>query len=85
MQKALRSRLAAKWNNRDFPREVSDRCQRARKIFTGNQQRLREIDPNLKKVAIFAHFSGVKLDPGEKRGDTVIVRLENKCVLGLSP
>ena len=46
--------------------------------FTGNQQGLREIDPNLKKVAIFAHFSGVKLDRGEKRGDTVIVRLENK-------
>src|SRR5437868_5671887 len=46
--------------------------------FTGNQQGLREIDPNLKKVAIFAHFAGVKLDPGEKRGDTVIVRLEDK-------
>ena len=46
--------------------------------FTGNQQGLREIDPNLKKIAVFAHFSGVKLDPGEKRGDTVIVRLENK-------
>src|SRR2546423_11006091 len=46
--------------------------------FTGNQQGLRQIDPNLKKVAVFAHFSGVKLDPGEKRGDTVIVRLENK-------
>jgi len=46
--------------------------------FTGNQQGLRQIDPNLKKVAIFAHYAGVKLDSGEKRGDTIIVRLENK-------
>lgn len=46
--------------------------------FTGNQQGLRQIDPNLKKVAIFAHYAGVKLDSGEKRGDTIIVRLEDK-------
>jgi len=46
--------------------------------FTGNQQGLREIDPDLKKVAIFGHFAGVKVDAGEKGGDTIIVRLENK-------
>ena len=46
--------------------------------FTGNQEGIREVHPKLKKVAIFGHFSGVWLDPGEKRGDTVIVRLENK-------
>ncbi len=46
--------------------------------FTGNQQGLREIHPNLKKLSIFGHFAGVGLDTGEKAGDTVIVRLQNK-------
>src|ERR1051325_3057039 len=46
--------------------------------FTGNQEGIREIDPCLRKVAVFGHFAGVKLDCGEKGGDTVIVRLENK-------
>ena len=45
---------------------------------TGNQEGIREVHPRLKKVAVFSHFSGVQLDPGEKGGDTVIVRLENK-------
>src|SRR4051812_39974373 len=48
--------------------------------FTGNQERVREVDPKLKKVSIFGHFSGVKLDCGEKSGDTVIIRLEDKWV-----
>lgn len=46
--------------------------------LTGNQEGLRVIHPSLKKLAIFGHFKGVSLDPGEKGGDTVIVRLENK-------
>jgi flavin-dependent dehydrogenase len=46
--------------------------------FTGNQERLRVIHPNLKKLAIFGHFENVVLDEGTPRGDTVIVRLENK-------
>ncbi len=45
--------------------------------LTGTQQGQRVPDPRLKKVAIFAHFHGVALDPGEQAGDTVIVRLEN--------
>jgi FADH2-dependent halogenase len=45
---------------------------------TGNQEGLREIHPRLKKLAVFGHFTGVRLDEGEKGGDTVIVRLENK-------
>ncbi len=45
---------------------------------TGNQENLRVIHPSLKKLAVFGHFTGVKVDPGEKSGDTVIVRLENK-------
>jgi len=36
------------------------------------------IHPKLKKLAVFGHFEGVVLDPGPARGDTVIVRLENK-------
>ena len=46
--------------------------------LTGNQQNLREFHPRLKKLSVFGHFSGVKLDEGEKAGDTVIVRLGNK-------
>jgi flavin-dependent dehydrogenase len=46
--------------------------------LTGNQEGLREIHPNLKKLAVFGHFADVRLDGGEKAGDTVIVRLENK-------
>jgi len=45
--------------------------------LTGNQEGIREMDPCLKKVAIFGHFSDVKIDCGEKAGDTVIVRLAN--------
>ncbi len=46
--------------------------------LTGNQEGLREMHPRLRKLAVFGHFSGVQLDPGEKSGDTIIVRLENK-------
>jgi FADH2-dependent halogenase len=46
--------------------------------LTAIQQGLRHIHPRLKKLAVFGHFSGVALDSGEKAGDTVIVRLENK-------
>ena len=46
--------------------------------LTGNQEGLRVIHPRLKKLAVFGHFSGVKLDAGERAGDTIIVRLENK-------
>ncbi len=45
---------------------------------TGNQEGLREIHPRLKKLAVFGHFAGVRLDEGERGADTVIVRLENK-------
>ena len=46
--------------------------------FTGNQEGLRVVHPKLKKLSIFGHFEGVKLDEGEKGGDTVIIRLANK-------
>ena len=46
--------------------------------LTGNQEGLRLIHPRLKKLAVFGHFSGVRRDEGEKGGDTVIVRLDNK-------
>jgi len=46
--------------------------------MTGNQDGIREIHPRLKKLAVFGHFKLVKRDEGEKAGDTVIVRLENK-------
>ena len=46
--------------------------------LTGNQEGLRVVHPDLKKVAVFGHFAGVPVDPGEAGGDTVIIRLENK-------
>jgi flavin-dependent dehydrogenase len=46
--------------------------------LTGNQESLRVMHPRLKKLAIFGHFFDVHLDPGERRGDTVITRLSNK-------
>ncbi|MDB6131463.1 MAG: Tryptophan halogenase [Verrucomicrobiales bacterium] len=49
-----------------------------RSNFTGNQENLKVAHPELKKMAIFGHFHGVTLDEGDKRGDTVIIRLENK-------
>lgn len=46
--------------------------------LTGNQEGLRVIHPDLKKLALFGHFENVLLDEGSTRGDTVIIRLENK-------
>ncbi len=46
--------------------------------LTGNQEKLRIVHPDLKKLAVFGHFAGVALDAGERAGDTVIVRLEDK-------
>lgn len=46
--------------------------------FTGNQEGLRVVHPKLKKLAVFGHFTDVQLDEGTPRGDTIIVRLENK-------
>src|SRR5256886_1310661 len=46
--------------------------------FTGNQQGIRLVHPHLKKLSFFGHFAGVRLDEGEARNDTIIVRLENK-------
>jgi FADH2-dependent halogenase len=46
--------------------------------LTGNQQGLRVMHPGLKKLALFGHFYDVELDPGERRGDTIITRLSNK-------
>ena len=45
---------------------------------TGNQEGLRVVHRDLKKIALYGHFSGVPVDAGEAGGDTVIVRLENK-------
>jgi len=36
------------------------------------------IHPRLRKLSIFGHFEGVRFDEGETRGDTCVVRLENK-------
>jgi FADH2-dependent halogenase len=46
--------------------------------FTGNQEKCRVVHPDLKKLSVFGHFEGVALDQGDKKGDTVIFRLEDK-------
>ncbi len=46
--------------------------------LTGNQEGLRVMNEGHKKMAIFGHFLRVKLDPGNRAGDTVILRLANK-------
>ncbi|HEX4342361.1 MAG TPA: NAD(P)/FAD-dependent oxidoreductase [Verrucomicrobiae bacterium] len=46
--------------------------------FTGNKEKLREVYPGHKKLAVYGHFENVKLDEGAAGGDTVIVRLANK-------
>ncbi|MCU0771588.1 MAG: tryptophan 7-halogenase [Verrucomicrobia bacterium] len=46
--------------------------------LTGNQEQLRIPHQALRKVAVFGHFDGVKLDDGPTAGDTLIIRLENK-------
>jgi flavin-dependent dehydrogenase len=46
--------------------------------LTGNQEGLRVMHPALKKLAVFGHFSKVKLDAGERAGDTIVLRLNNK-------
>jgi FADH2-dependent halogenase len=45
---------------------------------TGNQENLREVHPQWKKLAVFGHFENVARDAGEANTDTIIVRLENK-------
>jgi flavin-dependent dehydrogenase len=46
--------------------------------FTGNQEGIRVVHPDLKKLAVFGHFENVVLDEGSAGSDTVIIRLENK-------
>lgn len=58
-----------------------------RNNFTGNQEGIKVMDPKLKKVAIFGHFEGVKMDEGPKAGDILIVRLQEAWfwLIPLSP
>jgi flavin-dependent dehydrogenase len=46
--------------------------------MTGNQEGLRVVHPRLKKLAVFGHFHGVKIDEGARASDTIVVRLQNK-------
>ena len=50
--------------------------------LTGNQEGLRVVHPRLKKLAVFGHFEGVKLDDGDQGGDTIIVRAEARWRAG---
>ena len=46
--------------------------------LTGNQEGLRVTHPRHKKLAVFAHFTGVVRDAGEASNDIIIMRLPNK-------
>ena len=63
--------------NRSFSARYLLDCS-GRANLTGNQQQLRVNHKALRKVAIFGHFDGVKLDDGPAAGDTLIVRLKDK-------
>jgi len=45
--------------------------------FTGAKEKLRKYYPGHKKIAIFGHFSGVKMPTGDRTGDILIVRRRN--------
>jgi flavin-dependent dehydrogenase len=45
--------------------------------LTGNQLRLRDLNPRLKKLALFGHFAGIELPADNTRGDIIITRLDN--------
>lgn len=49
-----------------------------RNNVTAMQEKLREVHEDHRKFAVFGHFENVKLNEGEARGDTIIVRLENR-------
>ena len=55
--------------------------------FTANREAQREYYPGHRKLAIFAHFSGVDMPTGDHEGDIIIVRRENSwCwLIPLSP
>lgn len=46
--------------------------------LTGNQEGIRVIHPNLRKLAVFGHFHHVRRDEGPTGGDTLIVRLQDR-------
>jgi flavin-dependent dehydrogenase len=45
--------------------------------LTGSQEGLRVMNPKLKKLAVFGHYEGVRVDADSKGGDTVIIRQED--------
>lgn len=49
-----------------------------RSNLTGNQEGIRVMHPKHKKLAVFAHYTGVKRAEGEAGNDIIIVRLDNK-------
>ncbi len=55
--------------------------------FTANREGLRSIYPTHRKVAVFGHFTGVRMPDGNHTGDIVIVRRRNSwCwLIPLSP
>jgi flavin-dependent dehydrogenase len=55
--------------------------------FTGVREGLREMHPRHRKIALFGHFRGIPLPPGDRQGDIIIVRLEQEWawLIPLSP
>jgi flavin-dependent dehydrogenase len=48
-----------------------------RDTFLSQRLKLKEMAPGHRRVALFAHFSGVRRDPGIDAGNTIIVALQN--------
>lgn len=46
--------------------------------LTGNLTDSRVYHPSLKKISVFSHYENVRLDEGDRAGDTIIVREANR-------
>lgn len=46
--------------------------------FIANKLKLKEVNPELKKLAIWTYFENAKRDPGENEGATIILQTQHK-------
>ena len=56
-----------------------------RDAFVGKQKKMRHTNPDLNNVAVFAHYTGVKRNPGRDEGDIIIGLLPEKAWTWIIP
>lgn len=71
--------VTVEWNDRDggarYVRAKAIVDASGRAGFVARREGVRIADPELEKASIYAHFTGVPVDPGRRAGDTRIVAL----------